>query len=118
VPADAATIAGADLDAMTVQTSIRISGLRLIGGAAPISLGLGTFLIGRGATANVRIEDPQASRSHASIVVAPAGVTVEDLKTVNGTRLNGVEVKAPVAVKTGDVIQFGGTEFKIEVVTS
>ena len=43
---------------------------------------------------------------------------MEDLKTVNGTRLNGVEVKAPVAVKTGDVVKFGGTEFKIEVVTS
>lgn len=103
---------------MTVQTSIRISGVRLVGGAAPISLGIGTFLVGRGTTANVRIEDPQASRSHASIVVAATGVTVEDLKTVNGTRLNGVEVKTTVAVKTGDVVRFGGTEFKIEVVTS
>lgn len=96
----------------------RITGIRLMGAAGPISLGLGTFLVGRGATANVRLEDPQASRSHASIVVAETGVTVEDLKTVNGTALNGVDAKAPVAVKNGDVVRFGGTDFKIEVISA
>jgi pSer/pThr/pTyr-binding forkhead associated (FHA) protein len=96
----------------------RISGIRLVGVGGPISLGLGTFLVGRGATADVRLEDVQASRSHASIVVAETGITVEDLKTVNGTLLNGLEVKAPLAVKNGDVVRFGGTEFKIDVISS
>jgi pSer/pThr/pTyr-binding forkhead associated (FHA) protein len=96
----------------------RITGIRLMGATGPISLGLGTFLVGRGATANVRLEDPQASRSHASIVVAETGVTVEDLKTVNGTALNGVDAKAPVVVKNGDVVRFGGTDFKIEVISA
>ena len=105
-------------DAASLPREPRVSGIRLVGSKGPISLGLGTFLIGRAATASVILEDLQASRSHASIVVAVTGVTVEDLKTVNGTWLNGLAVKTPVGVKNGDVVRFGGSDFTIEVLTS
>jgi len=93
----------------------RIQGVRLVGPGGPIRLNVGTFKIGRGVDADVRLDDRQVSRAHAAIVVEATGATVEDLKTVNGTLLNGREVEGKEALKSGDVVRFGESEFTIEL---
>jgi DNA segregation ATPase FtsK/SpoIIIE, S-DNA-T family len=49
-----------------------------------IPLGSGTFFIGRSPAAHVVINDPRVSRSHASLTVDEAGVTLRDLNSQNG----------------------------------
>ncbi len=66
-------------------------------------------VIGRGKTANVRIDDPGASRNHARIVVADDGKYVlEDLASTNGTFVDGARVEH-TELKSGDRIRFGAT---------
>lgn len=49
--------------------------------------GNGTFVIGRGSTANVRLGDASVSREHARLTFGGPSVEVEDLNSANGTRL-------------------------------
>lgn len=71
----------------------------------------GAVEIGRTETAQLRTEDPSASRRHATLHVTPAEVTVEDHGSVNGTYVRGAQIPAarPVAVAPGDAIQIGAT---------
>jgi pSer/pThr/pTyr-binding forkhead associated (FHA) protein len=95
----------------------RIRGVRLVGAGIPISLGLGTFIVGRAVGSDVRLDDRQVSRSHARITVDETSAMLEDLQTVNGTLLNGKEVKARQPLHGGDTIQFGASQFKVELTT-
>jgi pSer/pThr/pTyr-binding forkhead associated (FHA) protein len=94
----------------------KIRGARLVSAATTVELGLGTFTIGRGATADVRVDDPQMSRAHATVAVDESAVMIEDRQTVNGTLINGQEVKGRQRLQNGDAILLGATEFKIEVI--
>ena len=63
--------------------------------------------IGRGEDAAVRLRDEGVSRRHAKIVRVGDDVWLEDLKSVNGTRVNG-EVVARRVLCDGDKIDLGG----------
>lgn len=68
-------------------------------------------VIGRGATADVPVDDPSVSRRHA--VIEPqdgGGFALSDLQSGNGTRLNGREVTRPTTLRDGDVIEVGTTK--------
>jgi hypothetical protein len=95
-----------------------IRGLTLVGPGGPFALGLGTFSVGRAIGSNVRLDDQQSSRAHARITITSASATVEDLQTVNGTLVNGREVKAPSPLRHGDTVQFGSSSFKVELIAS
>ena len=49
--------------------------------------GNGTFVLGRGSTANIRLHDASVSRHHARLTFGGPSVEVEDLESANGTRL-------------------------------
>ena len=50
-------------------------------------------------------------------VVAPdASAMIEDLKTVNGTLVNGQEVKGRQPLESGDTVRFGDSEFTVELI--
>ncbi len=68
-------------------------------------------VIGRGATADVAVDDPSVSRRHAMIEPSDGGgYLVSDLQSGNGTRLNGRDVARPTAVRDGDEIEVGTTK--------
>ena len=71
----------------------------------------GILLIGRGAEAEVRIDDPLASRVHCRLHVADGSVEVEDLESANGTLLRNQAlqpgVRAPLV--PGDALSIGAT---------
>ncbi|HEY2901302.1 MAG TPA: sigma 54-interacting transcriptional regulator [Polyangia bacterium] len=70
----------------------------------------GTLTIGRGDSNEVRIDDPLASRNHARLYVdLGAGMYLEDLGSVNGTRIKDqpVQRNERVPVSAGDTIMIG-----------
>lgn len=65
-------------------------------------------VIGRGPTADVRVDDPKASRKHASIFYTGSEFRVRDESSVNGTILNGSRV-VEYAIRDGDELLIGDT---------
>ncbi|MCE9578576.1 MAG: sigma 54-interacting transcriptional regulator [Deltaproteobacteria bacterium] len=72
----------------------------------------GALVIGRGADADVRVEDASLSRRHARVTVDGGAIAIEDLGSANGTRVGGVAIAAGratpvpigVAIELGDVM--------------
>jgi DNA-binding NtrC family response regulator len=74
----------------------------------------GTLTIGRGESNAVRIDDPLASRAHACLHVRTdggEGMFLEDLGSVNGTRIKDQALARgqKVAVTMGETIQIGSS---------
>ncbi len=65
-------------------------------------------VIGRAADASVRLKDDGVSRRHARILNKDGEVMVEDMKSANGTLLNGQRVDR-AELQDGDKIQVGST---------
>ncbi len=63
--------------------------------------------IGRAATNDVPITDPEISRRHAQVVRQADGYAVEDLGSTNGTFVNGRRISALTPLQHGDVIDCG-----------
>jgi hypothetical protein len=74
----------------------------------------GEVTIGRGRGAGLRIPDVQASRVHARVRVTPDGVTVEDLGSKNGVRVNGVRVERRCPLARDDELVVGETALALE----
>jgi two-component system response regulator AtoC len=79
----------------------------------------GTLTIGRGESNAVRVDDPLASRAHACLHVGEA-MYLEDLGSVNGTRIKDQAVKRgdKVLVAAGETIQIGSSVLIIQHRTS
>lgn len=80
---------------------------RLVWGDREIALAEGENVLGRDPEVAVWIDLDSVSRRHARIVVEENGATVEDLKSKNGTFLDGRRVTSPVALSNGNVIKVG-----------
>jgi pSer/pThr/pTyr-binding forkhead associated (FHA) protein len=68
--------------------------------------------IGRQADNAIVLTDTQVSRQHARLTVTDAGVTITDLDSANGTRVNGTPIVGPTPLHDGDTIQIGMTQFQ------
>lgn len=73
-----------------------------------------TIYIGREAGVEVLLEQKQVSRRHAAIHCTSTECQIVDLKSANGTRVNGQKLapQAPVVLKRGDSIQI--SDFNLE----
>jgi len=69
--------------------------------------------IGRG-LCDVRVHDPEVSREHCSITIRDGVPVLEDLKSANGTLVNG-EVILDRVLADGDEIQIGMTILRIQI---
>ena len=68
-------------------------------------------VIGRAKNADVRVNFPSVSRSHAAVCRDDGGDwTLYPLQSRNGILLNGQRVDGPVPLERGDVIAVGGVE--------
>jgi len=88
--------------------------VRLVG-AITHTLVPGTTAIGRSVAALVRIDDGKASRTHAEIFVTVDEVAIEDKGSVNGTKVNGREIRKRQRLASGDRIKIGETEWTVEI---
>ena len=69
------------------------------------------FRIGRDPSLELPITDSRASRVHLEITAKDKQYTLRDLKSKNGTLLNGSPAPAPKVLAEGDQIQIGETRF-------
>lgn len=69
----------------------------------------GTWVIGRDASALVRLVDNRVSRRHACVEVVGDRCEVRDLASTNGTTVNGMPVSDAV-LDDGDVVGVGGVQ--------
>ena len=65
-----------------------------------------SIMVGRDRTCSVVLAHPAVSRRHARITMAGGSLTLEDLKSANGTYVNNTRVEKTV-LKPGDVVRFG-----------
>jgi FHA domain len=69
-------------------------------------------VFGRG-DVDVKIDDPEVSRRHASIRVSPGTAEIADLGSKNGTKVNGSRVVVPQALRVGDLVEIGDTRLLV-----
>jgi DNA-binding NtrC family response regulator len=78
-----------------------------------IPLRTGTVIVGASVDVDVTLHDPRLSRSHASFELVPDGVRVRDLRSKNGTRVNGAPVTEAV-LRPGGVVELGDTVLVVD----
>lgn len=72
-----------------------------------------TITVGRSRHCDCVLSDMTVSRRHARIEVRDGGWSVSDLRSVNGTLVNGWRVVDEVAVRPGDRLTFGGVTYRL-----
>jgi pSer/pThr/pTyr-binding forkhead associated (FHA) protein len=75
----------------------------------------GDLVLGRGERAEIRLEDPFASSSHARVYEQGNIVVIEDLDSTNGTYLNEELLQTARPLHAGDRVRIGDSEFTFEV---
>jgi transcriptional regulator with PAS, ATPase and Fis domain len=79
------------------------------GGFAEIDLPPGLeLLVGRGADCDLGLDDTSVSRRHAIVRTGPP-LTIEDLDSANGTRVDGVPAERgnPLPIRVGSLVEVG-----------
>ena len=74
--------------------------------------------IGRAREADIPLLDDKVSRIHAGIRLSDGEFYLKDLKSRNGSYVNGQRVEDTVKLKAGDRIQIGATIFVMEAASS
>ncbi|MDX2092039.1 MAG: FHA domain-containing protein [Kofleriaceae bacterium] len=80
-----------------------------------VDLPYGETSVGRDVSCAIRFNDPAVSRRHFRFIRREDEVFVEDLRSANGTRLNGRKLTAPLKLSDGDQIRFGSRELTIRI---
>ncbi|MCE9582849.1 MAG: FHA domain-containing protein [Planctomycetes bacterium] len=114
-PADAPAVAAAAAASMappppSVRASIEVtlgdgSGLTRLLGATPV-------VIGRTPECDITIDDEKLSSRHAEVSETDQGVLVKDLKSTNGTKVDGQAFEARL-FRDGEVFTAGSASFRI-----
>jgi pSer/pThr/pTyr-binding forkhead associated (FHA) protein len=76
-----------------------------------------SMVIGRQPENELPLEDTQSSRQHARFEIRDGQVTVSDLNSANGTRVNGVRISVPTMLNNGDVVQIGTSHLRVDGIT-
>ena len=73
------------------------------------------FLIGRHDKCQLRPKSESVSRQHCVIALHKGRVLIQDLKSRNGTSVNGVQLQPmkPKSLKPGDALKIGKLEFEV-----
>jgi len=78
-----------------------------------VALPLGESFVGRQEDCLIVLDSPQVSRRHASLLRGDAGLSVRDLGSRNGVRVNGARVPQ-AALEVGDTLHIGDAGFRVE----
>jgi pSer/pThr/pTyr-binding forkhead associated (FHA) protein len=90
-----------------------IARLVSLDGDAEILLGGPLILLGRAPWCDVRVASPWVSRVHCTLAPHGDGVTVRDLGSTNGTRINGL-CAGEGLLRAGDVLTLADVRYRLE----
>jgi hypothetical protein len=77
------------------------------GSRREVALDRDEITIGRREDNVVHLPDRNVSRRHARLLRKNGSVLLEDLRSANGTRVNGVRITEPVSLANGDLVSIG-----------
>ena len=80
------------------------------------TIGGGQVTIGRADDANIVLDSGSVSRRHARLRRDGDTVTLEDLRSTNGTFLNGDRLTGPARLSVGDTLRLGEVELQFGVI--
>jgi pSer/pThr/pTyr-binding forkhead associated (FHA) protein len=63
--------------------------------------------LGRDATNDIAINDPEVSRYHLRLIKQGNSYALEDLGSTNGSQVNGAHITTPRILNNGDTIMLG-----------
>lgn len=92
--------------------------LKVLGGShagKEIKISLAKFFIGRGEDCHLRPQSDLISRHHCALIVENGAVIARDLKSRNGTLVNGEKIAGDMQLKAGDTLKVGPLEFEVMI---
>ena len=92
--------------------------LKVVGGkndGREIRIKVPEFVIGRGDDAHLKPTSDLVSRRHCSVKLEEGEVVIRDLKSRNGTFVNGVQLESPHKAKSGDKLRVGRLQFEVVI---
>jgi two-component system, cell cycle response regulator len=72
----------------------------------------GRQIIGRRPECDIRVRERAVSGIHAEVIRVRDSVTINDLSSTNGTLVNGLRIRTPVALVQGTLLKLGNCVFK------
>lgn len=96
-----------------MKTSLKVVGGKNDG--REIAISVRKFIIGRGENAHLRPSSDLVSRHHCAIRVRDGKVTIEDLKSRNGTYVNGEKLEGVHVAKAGDKLRVGRLQLEMVI---
>ncbi|MFK8019903.1 MAG: FHA domain-containing protein [Pseudomonadales bacterium] len=73
----------------------------------------GEMIVGRSDDCDITVDDSRVSRKHAAISMSDSIVSLEDLKSANGTYVNGQRLQGRTVLADGDTIAFDNNVFTL-----
>ncbi len=73
------------------------------------------FIVGRSKECNLYIDDPKMSRKHFIFEYVDDALYVKDLRSTNGTKVNGDIINNKIQVYSGDIISIGSAEIVVNL---
>ena len=73
----------------------------------------GNYIVGRGTASRIMLAYADVSERHALISIRNEKATVEDLKSANGTYVNGRQIDCRTILSDDSIIQIGGTVMRL-----
>ena len=95
---------------LSPQYSAPSSGSKTMISSAPVMPGgkyINELVVGRDSANDIMLNEPSVSGKHAKIYLEEGSVFIEDLRSLNGTFVNGKRVEGRVKIKSGDNISLG-----------
>ena len=92
--------------------------LKVVGGkndGREIRIKVPEFIIGRGDDAHLKPTSDLVSRKHCSVKLSDGDVIISDLKSRNGTFVNGVQLEGSHRAKSGDKLRVGRLQFEVVI---
>ena len=78
----------------------------------------GTLTLGRGAASDIRSgNDEEVSNKHCTLTPSGKTILIEDTKSLNGTRVNGVPIPGSLHAESDSILTVGRTRLRIRLLT-
>ncbi|MDF0530539.1 ATP-binding cassette domain-containing protein [Tsukamurella sp. 8F] len=90
------------------------TGLYRVAAPAPQAVSGQAVSIGRTPDNDLVIDDMLVSRRHARVVATAQGPVLEDLRSANGTQVNGSRIAGPTPLHDGDVVTVGNSDLVLQ----